>query len=105
MAELVRYAKEDGIAVITIDNPPVNALGPGVAEGIAGALSRAEAETDVRAIVVIGAGKTFVAGADIKEFAKMRASRECGPGHTAFLLRIEDCAKPIVMTAIPSSFA
>ena len=58
----------------------MNALGPGVAEGIAAALSQAEVDADVRAIVVIGAGKTFVAGADINQFAKMRASRECGPG-------------------------
>lgn len=97
MTELVRYAKEDDVAVITIDNPPVNALGPGVAEGIAAALSRGEDDAQVRAIVVIGAGKTFVAGADIKEFAKMRASRECGPGHTKFLSRVEDCTKPVVM--------
>ena len=97
MTELVRYTVKEGIAIITIDNPPVNALGPGVAEGIAAALSQAETDADVRAIVVIGAGKTFVAGADINQFAKMRASRECGPGHTAFLLRVEDCAKPVVM--------
>jgi hypothetical protein len=41
MTGLVRYAKEDDVAVITVDNPPVNALGPGVAEGIAAGLSRA----------------------------------------------------------------
>ncbi len=104
MAELVQYAAADGVAVITIDNPPVNALGPGVTEGISAALSRAEADAEVRAIVVIGAGKTFVAGADIKEFAKMRASRECGPGHTAFLLRVEDCAKPVVMAIHGTAF-
>ncbi len=104
MTELVRYAQEGGVAVVTIDNPPVNALGPGVAEGIAAALTRAEADAEVRAIVVIGAGKTFVAGADIKEFAKMRASRECGPGHTAFLLRVEDCSKPIVMAIHGTAF-
>src|SRR5882757_7726122 len=104
MDELVRYEKDGGVAVLTIDNPPVNALGPRVAEGIAVALLRAEGDADVRAIVVIGAGKTFVAGADIKEFAKMRASRECGPGHTAFLLRVEDCAKPIVMAIHGSAF-
>jgi 3-hydroxyacyl-CoA dehydrogenase len=104
MTELVRYTAEDGIAVIAIDNPPVNALGPGVAEGIAAALSLAEADSNVSAVVVMGAGKTFVAGADIKEFAKMRASRECGPGHTAFLLRVEDCAKPIVMAIHGTAF-
>src|SRR6202451_4622877 len=104
MAELIRCANEDDVAVITIDNPPVNALGPGVAEGITAALSRAEEDAEVRAIVVIGAGKTFVAGADIKEFAKMRASRECGPGHTAFLSRVEDCTKPIVMAIHGTAF-
>src|ERR1700744_5607179 len=104
MADLVRYAAADGVAVITIDNPPVNALGPGVAEGIAAALSRAEADAEVRAIVVIGAGKTFIAGADIKEFAKRRASRECGPGHTEFLLRVEDCAKAVVMAVHGTAF-
>jgi 3-hydroxyacyl-CoA dehydrogenase len=104
MTELVRYTAEDGIAVIAIDNPPVNALGPGVGEGIAAALSLAESDSNVSAVVVMGAGKTFVAGADIKEFAKMRASRECGPGHTAFLLRIEDCAKPIVMAIHGTAF-
>jgi 3-hydroxyacyl-CoA dehydrogenase len=104
MTELVRYAKENNVAVITIDNPPVNALGPGVAEEIVAALSQAEGDADVRAIVVIGAGKTFVAGADINQFAKMRASRECGPGHTAFLLRVEDCAKPIVMAIHGTAF-
>ncbi len=102
--ELVRYTKEQDIAVITIDNPPVNALGPGVPEGIAAALSRAEDDAEVRAVVVIGAGKTFIAGADIKEFAKMRASRECGPGHTAFLLRVEDCSKPVVMAIHGTAF-
>ncbi|HEX3119491.1 MAG TPA: enoyl-CoA hydratase-related protein, partial [Candidatus Acidoferrum sp.] len=104
MTELVHYAKEGDVAVITIDNPPVNALGPGVTEGIASALSQAEADSNVRAIVVIGAGKTFVAGADIHQFAKMRASRECGPGHTAFLLRVEDCPKPIVMAIHGTAF-
>ncbi|MBV9885611.1 MAG: enoyl-CoA hydratase/isomerase family protein [Acidobacteria bacterium] len=104
MTELIRYMTENDIAVVTIDNPPVNALGPGVAEGIAAALSRAESDANVRAIVVIGAGKTFVAGADIKEFAKMRASRECGPGHTAFLLRVENCAKPVVMAIHGTAF-
>jgi 3-hydroxyacyl-CoA dehydrogenase len=104
MAELVRYATENGVAVITIDNPPVNALGPGVAEGIDVALSQAETDADVHSIVVIGAGKTFVAGADINQFAKMRASRACGPGHTAFLLRVEDCPKPIVMAIHGTAF-
>ncbi|MCU1337975.1 MAG: fadB, partial [Bryobacterales bacterium] len=57
----------DRVAVITIDNPPVNALSPGVPEGILTALDTAERDASVRAIVVIGGGRTFIAGADIKE--------------------------------------
>src|SRR5712664_3995371 len=71
MAELVRLARHDDIAVLTIDNPPVNALGPGVAEGIEALLREAAEDPRVRAIVVIGAGQTFIAGADIREFAKI----------------------------------
>jgi 3-hydroxyacyl-CoA dehydrogenase len=97
MTELVRVEKDGGVAVVTIDNAPVNALSASVAAGIDAAIARANADGDVRAIVVIGAGKTFVAGADINAFAKMRESRECGPGHLPFLLRVEDSAKPVVM--------
>src|ERR1700729_98281 len=104
MTGLVRYAKEDDVAVITVDNPPVNALGAGGAEGIAAALSRGEGDAGGRAIGGVGARRTFVAGADIKEFAKMRASRECGPGHTKFLSRVEDCTKPVVMAIHGTAF-
>ena len=63
----------DRVAVITIDNPPVNALSPGVPEGILTALETAERDSAVRAIVMIGAGRTFIAGADIKELEAGRA--------------------------------
>ncbi len=59
MADLVRLSKHDDVAVITIDNPPVNALSPGVPEGIEHALKQAIADSQVRAVVVIGAGTTF----------------------------------------------
>ena len=71
MTELVQLTKQDGIAIITIDNPPVNALSPGVPEGIADAIAVVEKDDTVVSAVVIGAGRTFVAGADIKEFGKM----------------------------------
>jgi 3-hydroxyacyl-CoA dehydrogenase len=69
---VVRYEVEDGIAVMTIDNPPVNALGPGVREGITAALERGEADANVQAMVMIGAGRSFIAGADIRQFGKPR---------------------------------
>jgi 3-hydroxyacyl-CoA dehydrogenase len=70
MAEnnLVRFENADGIGVITIDNPPVNALSPGVPEGIIEAVERGNADPAIRAMVLIGAGRSFIAGADIRTF-------------------------------------
>ena len=69
---VVHFDVEDGIGVITIDYPPVNALGPGVSDGIMESLEKGEADPNVRAFVLIGAGRTFIAGADIKGFGKGR---------------------------------
>jgi 3-hydroxyacyl-CoA dehydrogenase len=66
--ELVRFENVDGIGVITIDNPPVNALSPGVPEGIVAGVERGNADPAIRAMVLIGAGRSFIAGADIRQF-------------------------------------
>ena len=71
-APVVRFDVEDGIGVITVDNPPVNSLGPGVREGIIAAVEQGEADANVRAMVLIGAGRSFIAGADIRQFGKPR---------------------------------
>jgi 3-hydroxyacyl-CoA dehydrogenase len=68
--ELVRFENVDGIGVITIDNPPVNALSPGVPEGITAAVDRGNADAAIKAMVLIGAGRSFIAGADIRQFGK-----------------------------------
>ena len=73
-AAVVRFDVEDGIGVITVDYPPVNALGPGVADGIIAALEKGEADPKVKAMVLLGAGRTFIAGADIRGFGKPRAT-------------------------------
>ena len=65
MPELVRFQRHGDVLVVEIDNPPVNALGPGVPEGLSSALDVADRDDGVLAIVVRGAGRTFVAGADI----------------------------------------
>jgi 3-hydroxyacyl-CoA dehydrogenase len=65
---LVRFENVDGIGVVTIDNPPVNALSPGVPEGIVESIERGNAEPAIRAMVLIGAGRSFIAGADIRTF-------------------------------------
>src|SRR5262245_6963214 len=69
---LVRFDVEGSVGVITIDNPPVNALGPGVRDGIIEALEKAESDPAVKAVVMIGAGRSFIAGADIRQFGKPR---------------------------------
>jgi 3-hydroxyacyl-CoA dehydrogenase len=97
MAELVRLARRGDVAVITIDNPPVNALSPGVPEGIDAAVKDAVADAQVRAIVIVGAGSTFIAGADIREFGKIVAGERPKLTLLPYLLNIEDSPKPVVM--------
>ena len=105
MNELVQFAKNDNVAVITINNPPVNALSPGVPEGISAAIDQVEKDDGVIAAVVIGGGRTFVAGADIKEFVKMTQSKGGpGPGLLPLLLKIENCSKPVVMAIHGTAF-
>jgi 3-hydroxyacyl-CoA dehydrogenase len=57
---LVRFDVQDGIGVITIDNPPVNALGSGVRDGIVEALEKGEADPNVKFMVMIGSGRSFI---------------------------------------------
>ena len=68
MTQLVEYAVRDGVAVIAVNNPPVNALSVGVPQGIVDGVARAGADPAVGAIVLVGAGRGFIAGADISEF-------------------------------------
>jgi 3-hydroxyacyl-CoA dehydrogenase len=98
MSDLVEYTQDGAIAVITINNPPVNALSPGVPEGIAHAIERANSDATVKAAVLLGAGRTFVSGADIKEFDKMRSGgAQATVSFPDLLNRIENSAKPVVM--------
>ena len=98
MSTLVTSTVQDGIAVITIDNPPVNALSQEVADGIDAAVARAQADAAVRGVVIAGAGRTFVAGADIKGLEELAWGT--GPGapdmHDSFK-RMEAGSKPVVM--------
>ncbi len=90
-AEVVRFEVEDGIGVITVDYPPVNALGPGVREGIIASVDKGNADPAVKAMVLIGAGRSFIAGADIRMFGKPR------PVYTRVSYDVLDqSAKPVV---------
>jgi 3-hydroxyacyl-CoA dehydrogenase len=105
MSSLVRLSRnQDDIAIITIENPPVNALSPGVPEAIAEAIEQIRHDPAVKAAVLIGGGRTFVAGADIKEFGKMTSGETRGAGLLPLLLGIENCPKPVVMAIHGAAF-
>ena len=79
MSDIVGYQLEGRVAVLPIDNPPVNALGIAVREGLMAQIDRAATDTRVAAIVILGAGRTFPAGADIREFDQpAREPHACG---------------------------
>lgn len=90
----VDYAIQSGVAVLTVNYPPVNALGLAVREGVDEALTRALADEAVKAIVLIGGGKTFIAGADISEFGTPKSGAE--PRLQSLQARFEASPKPIV---------
>jgi 3-hydroxyacyl-CoA dehydrogenase len=70
MSDPVDFSKQGAIGVITINNPPVNALSQAVRKGIHEGVEQGLADDEVTAMVLIGGGRTFVAGADIREFGK-----------------------------------
>lgn len=73
MKRFASISKHNDIAVITVDNPPVNALGPGVAEDIHDAIVRAAADPDVLALILTGSGRTFIAGGDIRHLEEPKS--------------------------------
>ncbi len=90
---LVRLERDGDVGVIVVDNPPVNALSPGVPEGIIAGLNQFNADPAIRAIVLIGAGRSFIAGADIRQFGKARPRAPIGTRTYDVMDRSE---KPIV---------
>ncbi len=89
--DLVRFEKHGEIGVVIVDNPPVNALSPGVPEGIVKHIDAGAADPTIKALVVIGAGRSFIAGADIRQFGKGRPPLVRKP-YDAY----EESSKPIV---------
>jgi 3-hydroxyacyl-CoA dehydrogenase len=72
MSDVAQYSVRDGIAVITMNNPPVNGLGNALRAGLMAHLKKAEADPAVKGVVIIGSAKAFSGGADIREFGKPR---------------------------------
>jgi len=88
------YTVHDNVAVITLDNPPVNGLGMATRRAITDGLQQAQANSAVKAIVITGAGKAFCGGADIKEFGTDKAAVE--PNLRSVILAVEYSSKPVV---------
>jgi len=98
MSDLVEISRDGEVGILTVNNPPVNALSPGVPEGIVAGIEQLEKDAAINSIVLIGAGRTFIAGADIREFGKITSGgdRRRGPGFNRVLDRIENSSKPVV---------
>ncbi len=92
ITDMVDLTVEDGVAVLTIDNPPVNALSQGVRQGIKEGIEQSLSDDAVKAVVLICAGRTFIAGADITEFGGPPKE----PGLHETLDTMENAAKPII---------
>ena len=88
------YKVHASVAVITLNNPPVNGLGLSTRRAIIEGLNQANADAAVQAIVITGAGKAFSGGADIKEFGKEAALQE--PNLHTVIAQVEQSAKPVV---------
>ncbi|MBX3421146.1 MAG: enoyl-CoA hydratase/isomerase family protein [Pirellulaceae bacterium] len=97
MAQLIDLTISGDVGVITINNPPVNALSPGVPDGIDAAIQKCCQDPAIKAMILIGGGRTFIAGADIKEFGKITSGqRQTGGTLTSMLPSIEQCPKPVI---------
>ena len=92
MSDIVGYEKRGTVALLTIQSPPVNALGAAVRQGISEELARGVGDAEVRSIVLTGSGRMFSAGADIREFGKPMMS----PNLVELIDAIEGCAKPVI---------
>ncbi len=98
MPPRVTAARHDEILVLEIDNPPVNALSPGVPEALGDAVAAAQQDAGVTAIVIRGAGRMFVAGADINTLEDAAWGNEAAaPDWHGLFQQIEDSRKPVVM--------
>jgi 3-hydroxyacyl-CoA dehydrogenase len=104
MTELVSLTRDGEVGIITVNNPPVNAISPGVPEGIAAAMEAIQKDDQLKAAVLIGGGRTFIAGADIREFGKMTSGLRRGGSLLPFLLAIEDSSKPAIAAIHGTAF-
>jgi 3-hydroxyacyl-CoA dehydrogenase len=89
-----QYQIHGDVAIISLDNPPVNGLGLATRQGITEGMAKANADAAIKAIIITGAGKAFSGGADIKEFGSPKAIQE--PNLLSVISVLENSAKPVV---------
>jgi 3-hydroxyacyl-CoA dehydrogenase len=94
MSEAVTYSVRDGVAVIGMNNPPVNGLGSVLRPGIMDGIRKAGADPAVKAVVIIGSAKAFSGGADIREFNTPKMG--VPPSLQEINEAQDDCAKPMI---------
>jgi 3-hydroxyacyl-CoA dehydrogenase len=105
MSELVSLTRDGDLAILTINNPPVNALSPEVIDALGTALGRAQQDDAVKGLVLIGGGRTFIAGADIKEFGKITSGQSRrGLRLQPVLQALERSPKPVVCAIHGTAF-
>src|SRR4051812_46812438 len=97
MNDLVILERDGDVGIIALNNPPVNALSPGVIDGLKAGFANYLKDRTIRAVVLMGMDRAFCGGADIKEFGKLAA----GGTHAGDVLNplfnsIEEAAKPVV---------
>jgi 3-hydroxyacyl-CoA dehydrogenase len=88
------YTSRNAVAVITLKNPPVNALSLGLRTAVADGLERATADESIRAVVIVGSGSAYCGGADVGEFGL--PSMSASPSLADLLAQIENCSKPVI---------
>ncbi len=96
MTELVAVTRDGDVGVVTLNNPPVNALSPAVIAGIIAGVQALRADAAIEAIVLIGGGRTYCGGADIKEFGKLTSGQTSLADLDPRLDVLEDSPKPVV---------
>lgn len=92
MSEVVSYARKGQVGIISVNYPPVNALGHAVRSGLLDAVQQGQADSEAKVVLLVCEGRTFVAGADIREFGKPRQE----PSLPSVIEAFENSAKPIV---------
>src|SRR5690606_5261593 len=92
MSQVVSYQRQGQVGVITVNYPPVNALSHAVRAGLQDALQKGESDSDAKVLLLVCEGRTFIAGADIREFGKPLQE----PGLPDVIGKIENSTKPVV---------